>query len=334
MSGLPQINLSSPVQLSNQDEKNEQTHLSLPIPRHNPTLTNPRKQLSKTNNVWKGCDDIKNIPTVFETQMRTNTHIPSRNKTILKSPKTNNYCNQSEGELNGAIHTISSQVENYEKSSNPDQESSLPSGISWSSNEHDSMPSINKQGQSNLQTSTNTADHPSRRLLSPRMLLALLSPIPSERAPSRDSRTTSRMSNREDVKSPRSFTPQEVKVSIGGRENSFTQILQLTPQKNYITPITDRGTSTPRPITRLFPSDSVSRQGGTVVTSFSQRPFNITITPPVLPLCFANALLTLYAVNEPGVDCKLHLLGRAEFNFKVNHIVLPQIIVKCDEHWS
>ena len=69
-------------------------------------------------------------------------------------------------------------------------------------------------------------------------------------------------------------------------------------------------------------------------------PATITITPPVLPLCFANALLTLYAVvvvvvtivvphphphdhphphphhhphrdvqvNSPGEDCKLHLL--------------------------
>ena len=36
---------------------------------------------------------------------------------------------------------------------------------------------------------------------------------------------------------------------------------------------------------------------------------DISIAPPVLPLCFANALLTLYAVHEPGVDCKLPLLG-------------------------
>ena len=31
----------------------------------------------------------------------------------------------------------------------------------------------------------------------------------------------------------------------------------------------------------------------------TRETLNITITPPVLPLCFANALLTLYAVHEP-----------------------------------
>ena len=82
-----------------------------------------------------------------------------------------------------------------------------------------------------------------------------------------------------------------------------------------------------------------SRLGcGTRGSEYPAAPATITITPPVLPLCFANALLTLYAVvvvvvtivvphphphyhphphphphrdvqvNSPGEDCKLHLL--------------------------
>ena len=73
---------------------------------------------------------------------------------------------------------------------------------------------------------------------------------------------------------------------------------------------------------------------GTRGSEYPAAPATITITPPVLPLCFANALLTLYAVvvvvvtivvlhphphphphphrdvqvNSPGEDCKLHLL--------------------------
>ena len=40
-----------------------------------------------------------------------------------------------------------------------------------------------------------------------------------------------------------------------------------------------------------------SRLGcGTRGSEFPAAPATITITPPVLPLCFANALLTLYAV--------------------------------------
>ena len=242
--------------------------------------------------------------------MRNTRTMTRFDKTLLKSPQTNNYCNDNQIESKDPIYTISSLVENYEKSSNSDQENSLPSGLSWSSNEHDPSASVTEREQdpSKLQTKNNQSELHARRLLSPRMLLTLLSPIQSERAPSRDSRTTSRMSNTGEEKSPRCFTPQELKVSIGGRENSFTQILQLTPRKNFNSPQPDKG-STPKPITRVFPSNTTSRQDERE-TDFSQTPFNITITPPVLPLCFANALLTLYAVNEPGVDCKLHLLGK------------------------
>ena len=54
-----------------------------------------------------------------------------------------------------------------------------------------------------------------------------------------------------------------------------------------------------------------SRRAGDNLTTITMTgdSLDISITPPVLPLCFANALLTLYAVHEPGVDCKLPLLG-------------------------
>ena len=56
----------------------------------------------------------------------------------------------------------------------------------------------------------------------------------------------------------------------------------------------------------------------------TRETLNITITPPVLPLCFANALLTLYAVHEP-VDCKLPLLGIYQIFFVSSNIfVCPQ----------
>ena len=71
---------------------------------------------------------------------------------------------------------------------------------------------------------------------------------------------------------------------------------------------------TPVPISRLFPpggGDSPRRVSSTSVSLISNKPLSISITPPVLPLCFANALLTLYAVHETGVDCKLPLLGES-----------------------
>ena len=68
---------------------------------------------------------------------------------------------------------------------------------------------------------------------------------------------------------------------------------------------------TPVPISRLFPPNDGDdpRRVSTSVSLISNKPLSISITPPVLPLCFANALLTLYAVHETGVDCKLPLLG-------------------------
>ena len=292
---IPQISLLSPrpVHLS------DQNCLTLPVPKHTTTTNLALRE------VWKGCEDLSDnsIPS------KNTKLLAGRDRALRRSPKSNNYCSKKEKEQSNEIYTISSVVENHDKSSNSDQEGSLPSGLSWSSAENDPQPCKTKEDQGSSTPGNTAPDQQPRRLLSPRMLLALLSPIQSERAPSRDSRTTSRMSNRSEGKNSRCFTPQEVKVAIGGRENSITQILHLTPRKGrktYMSPLD----GTPRPISRLCPSNSASRQAGTMVTSFSQRPFNITITPPVLPLCFANALLTLYAVNEPGVDCKLHLLGK------------------------
>ena len=291
---IPQINLPRPVHLS------DQNCLTLPVPKHTSTTNLAMRE------VWKGSEDGN------DNNILSNNAKLIRDRALPRSPKTINNYRKREGEQNNEIYTISSAMENYDKSSNSDQEGSLPSGISWSSAENDPPPSKVKEDQGSLTPGTIAQEQhtqPARRLLSPRMLMALLSPIQSERAPSRDSRTTSRMSNRSEGKNSRCFTPQEVKVSVGGRENSFTQIVHLTPRKGksaYMPPLD----GTPRPISRLCPSNSASRQAGTVITSFSQKPFNITITPPVLPLCFANALLTLYAVNEPGVDCKLHLLGK------------------------
>ena len=44
-----------------------------------------------------------------------------------------------------------------------------------------------------------------------------------------------------------------------------------------------------------------------------------SITPPVLPLAFANALLTLYTVNDES-QCKLHLLGKLFTSITGHHI--------------
>ena len=94
----------------------------------------------------------------------------------------------------------------------------------------------------------------------------------------------------------------EVKVSYQGpnlSDEPNTKILQL----NSITP---------RPSTSTGLKPSSPRAGvinDTISITMGRETLSISITPPVLPLCFANALLTLYAVHEPGVDCKLPLLG-------------------------
>ena len=105
---------------------------------------------------------------------------------------------------------------------------------------------------------------------------------------------------------------------VGG--DTYTKILQLKRKKNKIETASfpnneevELGeSSTPVPISRLFPTNEVdqSRNFSTSFSMISTKPLNISITPPVLPLCFANALLMLYAVHETGVDCKLPLLGQ------------------------
>ena len=145
----------------------------------------------------------------------------------------------------------------------------------------------------------------------------------SECSPERTSRTSSRQS-------PRSyFLPQELKVSFGGADpggESYTRILQLKQKKNKSkrtllqTPTVPRPEEapTPVPISKLYPANDVenSRNFSTSFSMISSRPLNISITPPVLPLCFANALLMLYAVHETGVDCKLPLLGESRYKVR------------------
>ena len=177
---------------------------------------------------------------------------------------------------------------------------SLPSGLSWSS-DHD-----RDRSQEDCIRSLGVSA-PLR--LSPRLLLTLAS-SPSMSPGSREAAYT------------RDYTPEQLRVGYQGpslADDPSTKILRLKSPRPLST------VSSGLPLLQLsscLQSRQVSRSSrrGDNLTSFTMAgdSLNISITPPVLPLCFANALLTLYAVHEPGVDCKLPLLGEKE-NFSQFH---------------
>ena len=200
------------------------------------------------------------------------------------------------------------------------QDQSLPSGISWSSSSTTNNANINpdieiisadaetvKNTPTNVDNQENT-DNQNQTLfqrLSPRILLTLHSPTLPNRSPSPSPSTISRSSY---------YIPSEMKVSYQGPslgDDPNTRILQL----KSCTPRTIPMSSLSR-LRGLHPPPTPSHQskpgqeGHSLILSVGRDTLNISITPPVLPLCFANALLTLYAVHEPGVDCKLPLLGK------------------------
>ena len=190
---------------------------------------------------------------------------------------------------------FSSLTDKYPEHHDPDfPDYSLPSGLSWSS-EHDRELSqeecIRGLGVSG----------PLR--LSPRLLLTLASPTAS---------TTSR-----EAPYFTDYTPEQVKVGYTGpslAEDPSTRILRLKSPRPMST------VSSGLPLLQLscLQSRRVSRSSRradnlTTITMAGDS-LNISIAPPVLPLCFANALLTLYAVHEPGVDCKLPLLGKSRLS--------------------
>ena len=129
----------------------------------------------------------------------------------------------------------------------------------------------------------------SPRLISPRRLPPLFGRIPH-------SFTTS-TSRDHDGPNQRCYSSQEINVSIGLNGNSVANILRLKPEGNLKTFISEDE--------RLQTSMNNGLEDG----AEKNETKNFAMSPPLLPLCFANTLLTLYTINEFGVDCKLHLLG-------------------------
>ena len=178
------------------------------------------------------------------------------------------------------------QIQDYD---NPDY--SLPSGLSWSS-DHDKD---NRSQEDCIRSMGVSA--PLR--LSPRLLLTLAS-SPSPAA--RQSAYT------------RDYTPEQLKVGFQGpnlTDSPDTKILRLKSPR----PMSTVSSSLPLlQLSTCLQSHQVSRSSrradNLTTITLTGDSLDISITPPVLPLCFANALLTLYAVHEPGVDCKLPLLGK------------------------
>ena len=172
---------------------------------------------------------------------------------------------------------------------NPDY--SLPSGLSWSS-DHDKD---NRSQEDCIKSMGVSAP----LCLSPRLLLTLASsPSPA----SRQSAYT------------RDYTPEQLKVGFQGphlTDRPDTKILRLKSPR----PMSTVSSSLPLlQLSSCLQSHQVSRSSrradNLTTITLTGDSLDISITPPVLPLCFANALLTLYAVHEPGVDCKLPLLGK------------------------
>ena len=137
----------------------------------------------------------------------------------------------------------------------------------------------------------------SPRLISPRRLPPLVRRIPSEQTSLTTSTLTTSKSRAHDGPNQRCYSSQEINVSIGLNGNSATNILQLKPEGNFKTFI--------REDERL----QSSMNNGSEDEAEKNETKNFAMSPPLLPLCFANTLLTLYTINEFGVDCKLHLLG-------------------------
>ena len=163
---------------------------------------------------------------------------------------------------------------------------SLPSGLSWSSSQDHDRDRSQEDCIRNI---------PLR--LSPRLLLTLAS-SPSLTPASRQAAYTT------------DYTPEQLRVGLA--DDPSSNILRLKSPRPMST------VSSGLPLLQLSSclqsrhsqvSRSSRRDNLTTITATGAS-LDISITPPVLPLCFANALLTLYAVHEPGVDCKLPLLGK------------------------
>lgn len=163
---------------------------------------------------------------------------------------------------------------------------SLPSGLSWSSSQDHDRDRSQEDCIRNI---------PLR--LSPRLLLTLAS-SPSLSPASRQAAYTT------------DYTPEQLRVGYQGpnlADDPSTKILRLKSPRPLST------VSSGLPLLQLsscLQSRHSSRRDNLTTITATGDSLDISITPPVLPLCFANALLTLYAVHEPGVDCKLPLLGK------------------------
>ena len=174
---------------------------------------------------------------------------------------------------------------------------SLPSGLSWTSSQDHDRDRSQEDCIRNI---------PLR--LSPRLLLTLAS-SPSLSPASRQAAYTT------------DYTPEQLRVGLA--DDPSSKILRLKSPRPLST------VSSGLPLLQLssclqsrhsqVSRSSRMRDNMTTITMTGDS-LDISITPPVLPLCFANALLTLYAVHEPGVDCKLPLLGK-------NHSCMVSVMI-------